>query len=267
MGHGMRARAHDRHLAAQHVEELRQLLEAGAADEAAQRRHARIALAHLPERAGAVLAGFGPHGPELENLDHLAVAAIALLAEQDRSRRAQPDRHRDAEEERCREEEHERGQGTVQGRLGQPGATCQRAVVDMEQRHARKLGDAAPAERGSDLVGAETDVDRQLTQPAQGFLEPGLGTLRQGHDDEVDRLPGGKGEQPVDPAQHRVAADIAGGAGTPVVEEADEADTLSGGAKLVDEALALLAGADHHYPQCQQPAPLEVADEGGQGCP
>ena len=91
--------------------------------------------------------------------------------------------------------------------------------------------------------------------------------MRQGHDDEVDRLPCREGQQPVDPAQHRVAADIAWQGRAPVVEEADEAHALPGGTELVDQALAPLAGADHHHPQRQHAAPLEVADQGRQRRP
>ena len=51
-------RADDRHVAAQHVPELRQLVEVAAAQPAADRRAARVVLAR-PDRAGVVLGVAG----------------------------------------------------------------------------------------------------------------------------------------------------------------------------------------------------------------
>ena len=79
----MGARAHQRQLAAHHVEELRQLVQAGLADEAADAGDARIALGHELGRIGVGLVD--EHRAELEHVDQLVVEAVALLAEQHRA--------------------------------------------------------------------------------------------------------------------------------------------------------------------------------------
>ncbi|MNN76345.1 hypothetical protein D3C81_1927200 [compost metagenome] len=78
----MRARAHHGHLAAQHVQELRQLVQAGAAQEGAHARHAGVAgrgLGHAGVRVRH-------HRPELEDVERLAVHAEPSLPEQNRTR-------------------------------------------------------------------------------------------------------------------------------------------------------------------------------------
>src|SRR5581483_11571633 len=71
------ARTDHRHVAAQDVEELRQLVERGAADEFADLRHARVA---DRREASAVLLRVGAHRAELEDLERLAAAPDPLLA-------------------------------------------------------------------------------------------------------------------------------------------------------------------------------------------
>src|SRR6266702_8498702 len=72
----MRTRTHHRHLAAQHVDELRQLVEAGAPQERADRGDARVAARGLGDLAGLFLVH--PHRTELVDLELIAVDALTL---------------------------------------------------------------------------------------------------------------------------------------------------------------------------------------------
>ncbi len=82
----VRARADQRQLADQHVEELRQLVDRGLADEAADAGDARIALGDGDLRR-RVASDDGVHRAELEDVDDLVVEAVALLPEEDRALR------------------------------------------------------------------------------------------------------------------------------------------------------------------------------------
>ncbi|MNR39620.1 hypothetical protein D3C85_1578440 [compost metagenome] len=77
----MRARADQGHAALQHVDELRQFVDGGAADEAADGGDARVFAGGLLDLLVVVHA----HRAELVDLDHLTVPAVALLLEQDRA--------------------------------------------------------------------------------------------------------------------------------------------------------------------------------------
>src|SRR3546814_1897337 len=80
-GSGMGARADDAHVAAQHVEKLRQLIDAGLAQETAYSRHPVVVPRRQP--VGLPVARLRPHGPELVDAERPGVAADARLAEAD----------------------------------------------------------------------------------------------------------------------------------------------------------------------------------------
>src|SRR5580693_1990821 len=86
-------RTYEAHLAAQDVDELRQLVDAELSDESTDRRNARIAL-DLEDRTsllifghelGLELLGVHDHRSELEHVKRPSVPADTLLLEQDRA--------------------------------------------------------------------------------------------------------------------------------------------------------------------------------------
>ena len=85
-----RARADDRHLAAQHVDEVRQLVERRAAQQAPDARDPRVAL--VDGQAGAHVLGAGDHRAQLEEVERAAVLADAALAVDRAAARLEPDR-------------------------------------------------------------------------------------------------------------------------------------------------------------------------------
>src|SRR5439155_10630234 len=86
--HRMRPRPDDAHAALQHVDELRQLVERGLAQECAELRDAAVVLGRLPHDI-AVLGD--RHGAELVDHDLAAVDPVAPLLEEDRAGRGELD--------------------------------------------------------------------------------------------------------------------------------------------------------------------------------
>ena len=93
----LRAGPDNRHLALEDVEELRQLVEADRADDAAHRRDARVVFLR-PDGAGADF-GIGAHGAEFVDREQRAIQADARLAVEHRARRGEPDRQRGEQHE------------------------------------------------------------------------------------------------------------------------------------------------------------------------
>ena len=98
-----RARPDHAHVAAQDVPELRQLVDRGAPEDAADARDARIAL--VDREARAELLGADDHRPQLQELEVGAVLAHSRLAVHDRRSALEPRRDRRGREQRAREDE------------------------------------------------------------------------------------------------------------------------------------------------------------------
>jgi len=122
-----RTGAHDAHLAAEDVDELRELVQAGLAEESAQRGHPGVVL-HLEQDAAGglvlplqlaeLLLGVDDHRPELEDPEQPAAMAAAELAEEDRARRIQADQDRDHDHHGGQQQEADEGPAEVHGPLG-----------------------------------------------------------------------------------------------------------------------------------------------------
>jgi len=115
MDKGMRARPNERHFSANDVENLRQLIQAGAAQDAADARDARIAL-HRLAHVGAVL--HHRHGAEFENIDGRLVAAPAALVEEYRARAFQLDGESNQRPQRCGDKQYQQADDDVFKALG-----------------------------------------------------------------------------------------------------------------------------------------------------
>ena len=94
----VRPRTDQRHAAKQDVQQLRQLVDAEAPQEAADRSDPRI----VPGRRlpGPKVGHVGEHGPELEDINRLVVEPDARLDEQDRSGAGQPNQQGGQEQNR-----------------------------------------------------------------------------------------------------------------------------------------------------------------------
>src|SRR5215813_11124382 len=88
---------HHAHVAAKHIEELRQLIELPLAQRAADASDARVSGAR---HTGAHLLAPVVHGAELKQLELVPVAPAAPLPEQDRPWRTKPDGNSNARHQR-----------------------------------------------------------------------------------------------------------------------------------------------------------------------
>ena len=139
-------RPDEAHVAAQHVPELRQLVEAGAAQEGAEARAARVVAA--PSRpAPSRCLGVGAHRAELEHVEDAAVEPHALLAVEDRAGGGQPDRERDRRRAAARARASASAETTTsKARLGTAAQPTRGPLAQADDRQAVELFDRA-AER------------------------------------------------------------------------------------------------------------------------
>ena len=101
----LRARPDQAHVAPEHIEELRQLVQLGVAEERAQPGDPGV----VPHRQRAALLGAGRHGAELVDRERLEMPADPFLFEEHRPLAVQLDRDRHQEHERS--EDHQSGDG------------------------------------------------------------------------------------------------------------------------------------------------------------
>ena len=107
----LRPRADDRHVPAQHVPELRELVEVRPAEDAAEGRHPRIVHRGPARRAG--LLGVGAHRPELVHLEQAASLAGPDLTEENGAL-GPAQGQRDERKQRGAQQEAERGADDVE---------------------------------------------------------------------------------------------------------------------------------------------------------
>ena len=153
----LRTRADDRHVAAQDVPELRQLVEVEAAQPAADRRAPRVVVAG-PDRAGGVLGAF-VHRAELVDLEGAAVESHALLRVEHRAPRSPADERRDDEQREPEDEQRRAGDQDVDRPLEQAVEAAQRHVVQADDRHAVEVLEARPQRDELQQVGHDVNVD------------------------------------------------------------------------------------------------------------
>src|SRR5262249_22311612 len=97
--HGsLRPRAHQAHVALEYIDKLRQLVQAGRAQERPQARAARVVFLR-PDSAGLLL-GIDAHAAELEHLELAAVQATPLLTVEHGPRAGELDQRRDQQQQR-----------------------------------------------------------------------------------------------------------------------------------------------------------------------
>ena len=121
----MRPRADDRHVAHQHVEDLRQLVDAGAADEGADAGDAVIIA--RGRTVAVVIEPFDAHRAELVHVEELVAASQASLDEQHRAAVLELDQRRDHQQQRRQDDQRCAGYQRVESALDDPRAQPQRA--------------------------------------------------------------------------------------------------------------------------------------------
>ena len=130
----VRTRAHDAHVAQQHVDELRQLVDVRLAHDVAPLRLPRVVLRCLQR----VRLRVHLHAAELQAVELLSVQAVALLTEEDRTRHSdfRDDAHDDQDWDEQRAEEAQR-EDDVESALQHPVLyPAQRLLVQGQAGHA-----------------------------------------------------------------------------------------------------------------------------------
>ena len=189
-----RPRPDEAHVTAEHVPELRQLVEARVAQETSEARDARVVLEQEPDRVRALfpellsaLVRIRDHGAELEHLEASAAPAPdALLNEEDRP--AELQRYRD--EEHDRREEHEEPEGDQNVHSALEGARRTRQARRRQTEHGDSL-DVVDLNRGAenvDHVGEEPEADVEAAQAPDQVRELVLVDLRREDQDALDAL-------------------------------------------------------------------------------
>src|SRR6185312_17515002 len=141
MGDRMRAGPDQRHVSPEHIEELRQLVEAGPPEQPADPGHPWIVAPGLRHRR--IGTPIMVHGPEFEDRDLVVVESVALLAKQHGATAVELDERRHRRHHRQRDGENERAEHAVLEPLPEAAPTAERTLEDMQQRQAGEGGEAA----------------------------------------------------------------------------------------------------------------------------
>ena len=237
----VRARSHQRQIALhRHVDELRQFVDRGLAQEGADPGDARVALGHQHGSGGVALVDI--HGAELVDLDQLVVEAVALLLEEHRAAAVELDGDRRQQHDRGCEQEQDAADEAVEQHLGHHVPVGDRLVEDVEHRDVADIGIGARPEAQLVRVRGQPDIDRQHPQLLEHLQDAPFRRDRQREDHQVDAGAAGELDQIVDRAE--LAAAGHGGGRTivaAVVEQADDAHVVVALRQDgVDQALAAL---------------------------
>lgn len=183
----LRARADEGHLAGEDVEELRELVDRGFPNEAADAGDARVAW----DGPALLFVCFGllHHGAELIHHERLVMKADALLLEDDRARRGELDEGRDNEHDRAEEDDADEGTADVDGALrGGLDRVGERDVPDVDDREAvHVFGDRLRVDDVV-IVRDELRVDAGLLADVDDPVELCVGCEWQGDRDFVDGI-------------------------------------------------------------------------------
>ena len=178
----MRTGADDAHVAAQHVEQLRQLVDARGAHDAPNAGDARIA-ARRRAMTGQITQ-IRMHAAEFEDVEQAIAAAHARLTEEDRPPAVELDRDRDRQKQRPDEGDRGADDGEIEAALEDPIARVERTERDDQRRMVGEARDAYCVQR---LQFGHDDLALHIG-PLQ-HRSPGIAALgRTGDDDPLGAL-------------------------------------------------------------------------------
>ena len=258
LGEDDRARPDERHLALQHVEELRQLVEAGAPQEGADPSDARIVrdLEHPRIATGREVhvqvrelvlprLGVGGHRPELEDPEDLLRPAATRLAEEHRPLRVELDHDGEHEHDGREDQQPERRDDEVEAALQEPRRPRE---PERRQAHQRNALDRVDADAGTEDVeepGDDVDLDVEVLDLADESERLVVAIVREGDDHALDVEQLHELAQLVRPTQHRQVVEIVAPLLGLRVDEPDEIDAVLVVVEdLARGQLADVAGAD-----------------------
>ena len=194
----MRARSDQRQVAGENdVEQLRQFVEAGFANEAADPGDARVVLGD--ELFGRRVGLIDIHRAELVNLYQLVVETVAALLEQHRAFAIELDGQRDEQHDGCGADQRKRADDFVEQPFRHHVPVGDRLVENVDHRDVADIGIGARPKPQLVGVRGEADVDRQHPELFQHLQDAALGGNRQREDHQIN--PGVAGD--LDQVVHR----------------------------------------------------------------
>ena len=250
-----RPRADERHLAAQHVEQLRQLVEREAAQEAADRRHARV-VADLEQRAVGlvvllelVLAAASAsrvHRAELEAGERRAADARAHRAVEHRAARGELDRERaiasssgrQDEQQQRRADDVERALERRSRRPRRPAACSSNSGTDWPGHELGAVDRGSPSSTARSARARRAGGSGRRARPPRSCGKSGSAMMTSSTRCASSTL----GRSSSGPSERRPLS----GRGVER-DEADDLDRRAGARReRVRDGLDVLAGADEH---------------------
>ena len=180
---GVRPRANQGHIAAQHVQELRQLVQVGAAQQTPKPRHARVAPGGLLDLI-AVIHHF--HGPKLVDDEPAPVKPVAHLAEDRLPRTVELDRCGDKQRDRREQNQEKSRHGDVEYALGDLLPFGQRRALELDQILAAQGARLSPQILGDVRVRQQVDRGRQYPQIVDEEIDLATFRPRYLQEDTVD---------------------------------------------------------------------------------
>ena len=195
--------ADERHLAAQHVDELRQLVELRPREHAADAREALVVDERQPRPGGVA--------PHLAELDHVELAAIATdpaRAIEHRARLVDDDGDGDRDPDRQREHEQDAGEDDVEDPGEHGRARLVQAWIDHEQGHAVDTAHARALTELLEQTRHDSDGETERAAARGDIGEPLVARARVGECDRVDSVLPGDLLELVERAEHALAARV-----------------------------------------------------------
>src|SRR6266567_2153328 len=255
------ARPDKRHLAPEHVEKLRKLVEAQPAQQSAEPCGSRIVLAR-PHRAARVLGADG-HRAELEHREATPVPRHPLLTIEHRARRGELDRDRDHEKKGSREQQREPAERVVLRGLEDALHAFERRIGQADHGHASDFRKTVTKQLKAENVRHVPHLHGKRAKLADEVPDALLVAQRQRDPDLIELAPLEIAAKLGHITQHRDAIDDAARElGRIVVEAAQVQSGPRGAAQTQDDFLPELACADDAYmPQVVAAAAQEAKRE------
>src|SRR5271165_275640 len=202
---GMRSRTDQRHIAAQHIDQLRQLIDAQSTQDATDTGDPRVVW-HGALRPRLV-APVDIHRAKFEHPDHVVIETEALLNKKYRSSAIELDQQRGDRHQRTEKDHQKRAEDLVFYPLGDCAPMLKGAIGDLEHRHGADVAHAANPEPFGDRLDAKAQIGCNPLQLPEKCLEPLLGVERERDDYFVDRNAAREAQEVVGRAKHMQTKD------------------------------------------------------------
>jgi len=195
-------RADNAHIALQHIEKLRQFVDARPAQEGAELRAAGIVL-HRPLRIRRLLIRH-MHGPELVHDEGAPIQPHPLLLEDDGTRRRQLDPDGGNQHDRRRHDDGRDREHNIENPLQQPVAELvERNVAHVDERDAGEIVEVRPRRQQIEIVGDNQRLRAGVVAGLDDFRVLLVCRERQRNDDFIDQVIAKHFIKAIQPAENR----------------------------------------------------------------